>query len=370
MPGLKIDEDGKIYSAGRVVSGFTGSSLWMYKLNIDGSLDNSFDLDGKLFIGNEGAFCLAVDDTKKAIVSVSDQNGDILRLNEDGSFDNTFDSDGYKSLENSQSNAMCIDNNGKIISAGFGLIPNDGVSTGIDIFRLNNDGSFDDSFNGTGKNHHTLFIDESAPRIKKILLGSDNMYLTGYNNCEGCGDICTYPNQLSPCNNIMGSGTKDFVIMCLSSSDGSLNQVFNNDGIAIIPVVPGNTDEAFDAAIDANGNIVMVGFTERERAAVSRDIAIIRVLGSSATAIKPSEEKSKYKLYPNPGNGQYSINLPMGKKIEKLTLRNVLGEPFEISAEQKGEELLINLKELPEQLYLLELTEESGASQIIKIVKN
>jgi len=149
--GLTVQTDGKIIIGG-IFTDYNGTARnSIARLNANGSLDTSFDPgtgannivintvlqpDGKVIIG--GYF--------------TNYNGTarnrIARLNIDGSIDTSFDPG---TGANNHIRAVTIQTNGKILIGGFFTLYN-GVSR-VRIARLNIDGSLDTSFNpGTGPN--------------------------------------------------------------------------------------------------------------------------------------------------------------------------------------------------------------------------
>lgn len=367
MRGLDIDASGNIYSGGYINSGASGPALWLYKIKQDGSLDNSFDGDGAIYMAGELTNCVSLNNNK-LLLNLGDINKGVLRLNADGTLDNTFDSDGYLLFSSFMCNNLYVNDQNKILIIGTSLLPNN-EGKGIDLFKINDDGSLDNSFGNNGMVHHSIFVDNVPPNQYNFLATSSRIYSVGNSTCPTCSDMCSNTLVPSPCINESSDGSRDFVIVAFNSSDGSLVNDFASNGIKVISVVSGNKDEAYGAALDASGNIIMAGFTESGGAPVNRDIAIIRVLGSSVTDVNTATDKSFFQLYPNPGNGKYTLAIPSGKRIKSLRLKNILGEQFEIKTDQMDESVLIDLSTLPDLLYFLEVKEESGASETIKIIK-
>jgi uncharacterized delta-60 repeat protein/uncharacterized repeat protein (TIGR01451 family) len=185
---IAIQTDGKILASGWFTS-FNGiSQSRVVRLNSDGSLDNTFNIgsganslvnsivlqaDGKILLG--GYFTL--------INSVS-QNY-LSRLNIDGSLDNTFNlGSGLNGLVFS----LAIQGDGKILAGGTFTTFN-GASKNF-IIRLNGDGSLDNTFNtGSGPNDIVSSIVPQADG--KILVGG---YFTSYNSAT----YKKYINRLNP----------------------------------------------------------------------------------------------------------------------------------------------------------------------------
>lgn len=159
---MAIQSDGKIVLGGFATNG-TKADFALVRYLTDGSLDPTFDGDGKQMIGIGSAGDIingiAVQtDGKIVAVGSTDistwKNFAIARFHSDGSLDTTFDGDGKQILyfnsspENTcYANAVQVQNDGKIIVAG-----SDYYWGGYDfaLARLNSDGSKDTSFNFSG----------------------------------------------------------------------------------------------------------------------------------------------------------------------------------------------------------------------------
>ncbi|MGE5461998.1 MAG: choice-of-anchor Q domain-containing protein [Syntrophothermus sp.] len=149
--------DGKIIAAGpSYASG--NSYLALARYHSDGSLDATFDFDGKVItsVGTNDRICdLALQEDGKILAAgAGDQVGTgrdfvLVRYNSDGSLDTTFDSDGKVTTDfgsNENGNAVAVQPDGRILLAG--TVNND-AKTGLARYR--SDGSLDPSFGVDGK---------------------------------------------------------------------------------------------------------------------------------------------------------------------------------------------------------------------------
>ncbi|MGA0118090.1 MAG: delta-60 repeat domain-containing protein, partial [Ilumatobacteraceae bacterium] len=98
-----LQSDGKIVVAGHSYDATTGGDFAVVRYNTDGSLDTTFDTDGKLTTaigaGGDEAVDIAVQPDGKIVVVGYSYNGAnydfaVVRYNTDGSLDTTFDTDG------------------------------------------------------------------------------------------------------------------------------------------------------------------------------------------------------------------------------------------------------------------------------------
>jgi uncharacterized delta-60 repeat protein len=132
------------------------------RLNSDGTLDSSFDGDGKVTsdLGEEdlGSTVFIQPDGKIVVVgdrnsSLSDGLADeaiVARYHPDGSLDDSFAGDGVSSIGSlsGQIDDGALQPDGKILLLGYHTSPDD--DTKMALYRLNADGSMDSTFNGDG----------------------------------------------------------------------------------------------------------------------------------------------------------------------------------------------------------------------------
>ena len=99
---VAIQSDGKIVAAGYSDNG-SNDDFALVRYNTDGSLDTSFDSDGKVTTaigsGTDQAFSVAIQSDGKIVAAGYSDNGSnddfaLVRYNTDGSLDTSFDSDG------------------------------------------------------------------------------------------------------------------------------------------------------------------------------------------------------------------------------------------------------------------------------------
>ena len=166
---LVIQPDGKILTAGsRVNSNFSSSEIVVARHNADGSFDSSFDGDGKVYtqaadysLGGENfAHALALQPDGKIVVAGEGsfvntaRDFSLIRYNPDGSLDASFDGDGKVRTAfggnglNETARAIFVQADGRIVAAGGAA---EGAVSGFALARYNPDGSLDASFGGDGK---------------------------------------------------------------------------------------------------------------------------------------------------------------------------------------------------------------------------
>jgi uncharacterized delta-60 repeat protein len=158
---LLLQPDGKLVAAGTRRDNTTFNAVFaLARYNPDGSLDASFDSDGRATIDiadttAEEAHGAAVQaDGRIVVVGNGNSVFAVARVNSNGSPDNTFDTDGQvftdfgESFE--QANAVAIQADGRIVVVGelaTSLVDDDNFA----VARYNTDGSPDNTFDGDGK---------------------------------------------------------------------------------------------------------------------------------------------------------------------------------------------------------------------------
>lgn len=250
--GVTIQADDKIVVAGRSFNG-SDNDFALARYNTNGSLDASFDTDGKLTttIGTAGdeAYAVAVQTNQKIIATGRSYAGALpyfaaVRYNTDGSPDTGFSSDGKVTTTfdtgsgNGEAYDVAVQTDQKIVMAGFGP---DVSFQDFGLVRLNTDGSLDTSFSGDGK--LTTAFDGLTSGAYGLALQSDGKIVAaGYANRAGAGTdfaIAQYGVASTPpvdvCPNIAGDQA---VIPDGMVTDGSGNCV----GTTTTPISTPTTD--------------------------------------------------------------------------------------------------------------------------------
>lgn len=248
--GMAIQSDGKI-----VVAGFgdgnnsISGKFALARYNPNGSLDTSFDGDGKVItvIGGVGdkAYDVAIQSDGKIVAAGGSYiNGSsdfaVVRYNTDGSLDTTFDGDGKvtTTIRNDSDEAynIAIQPDGKIVAAGgsFNFGPRDCA-----IVRYNTDGSLDTSFDGDGK--VTTAFGTTLDQFRDVEIQPD-------------GKIIAVGETWS----ILGKMYRGDWILGRYNPDGSLDTSFNGVG-KVITSFTENPDSAQDVEIQSDGKYVVTG---------------------------------------------------------------------------------------------------------------
>ena len=339
---LSIQTDGKIVATGR-----SGSSLALCRYNADGSLDNSFDSDGKLTVAAAaGATCMKLQTDGKMVVCGGSV---VVRLMPDGSLDNSFGTSGVTTLTHNF-HGMAIQNDGKIVLAGDG--------DGFVLQRLSTAGVIDGSF-GTGGLVTTHFAPGSYPEsgsARWICLQADGRIVAG-----GYDWYCLLTN------------CRDFAI-ARYESNGALDFSFGNHGQAY-PKIPGGGSAAmsYSATINSNNELVVAGIDANDLGQQNQWALAGYYLGPSLDVPAIWGEDGEITVAPNPagdfarlqsthvenGNWHLSICDLAGRTLYSETIA-VTNNAFDKN---------ISLVGLPAAMYLVKL--DNGVTKMtVRLTKS
>jgi uncharacterized delta-60 repeat protein len=297
---LAIQADGKI-----ILFGDSGLSVAVAKYNPNGSLDTSFEGDGKALttfgslrnpvssgeIQSDGKIIV----TGSSGLDTTRIDFGLVRFNLDGSLDTSFDTDGKVITKeigsNSTISTVLYQPDGKIITIGYFY---NGLRLGGFLFRYNADGSLDNTFDGDGKVvtsfvERTLVVFSAAllPDGKIIVAGStffdgggDNAFMIAKYNVDGSldttfdGDGLLY-SDISDFNDFIGSVaiqtdgkivvggfafSTNQIVVARYDANGSLDTTFDGDGLSFVtPSVSATFSRINDIALQSDGKIVFAG---------------------------------------------------------------------------------------------------------------
>jgi uncharacterized delta-60 repeat protein len=245
-----IQIDGKIVVAGNIDNG-SNRDFALVRYNADGSLDNTFDSDGKVTTvigsGNDYGNSVAIQCDGKIVVAGSSNNGSdddfaLVRYNTDGSLDNTFDSDGKVTTDFGSTDesgySVAIQSDGKIVVAG-GIF--NGSNNDFALVRYNADGSLDNSFDSDGK--VTTAIGSSYDYGHSVAMQSDGKIVVAGSSNDG-----------------PGNNPFDYFALVRYNADGSLDNTFDSDG-KVTTDIGSRDDIGHSVAIQSDGRIVVSGNT-------------------------------------------------------------------------------------------------------------
>lgn len=300
-----VQTDGKIVVAGQSFIG-TKSVFLVVRYNPNGSLDTTFDDDGKVFTDFPGSIgaqsrAIAIQSDGKIVVAGSMGTGSqgffvIARYNSDGSLDTSFDSDGFVTFlfgTNSSNTPrdIKIQSDQKIVVVG--VTSAGGTPTApfndFGVARLNSDGSFDTTFGTNGRVVTDFLLRPDDPQSaaiqpdgKIVVVGTGGTPIAPFNlasavryNSDGSLDTSfDGDGKLQLNSSISGLWTDialqtDGKILCSGQFIGTqldfglhrLNADGSADGQAFVPIGAAN-DFANKVAIQPDGKIIVSGYSE------------------------------------------------------------------------------------------------------------
>ncbi len=308
-----IQSDGKIVAAGRSWNG-SNYDFALVRYDSEGSLDATFGSNGKVTtaIGGSDAFAnsVAVQADGKIVVAgwaynSRDSDFAVARYQSNGSLDTSFDSDGKLTTAIGASydtaNSVALQADGKIVVAGTSRSSSD-YSDDFALARYNSDGSLDATFGSNGK--VTTAIGTSTDVGQSVAVQADGkIVVAGYSfsggrkfavaryNTDGSLDISfgsdgrvttgatgySYSMILQPDGKIIVVGDPDFSLVRYNSN-GSLDTSFGGDGNVNTTIGPSsdtNSDAALAVALQPDGKIVVTGWVWADNSS-DRDFALAR----------------------------------------------------------------------------------------------
>ncbi|HLP12350.1 MAG TPA: T9SS type A sorting domain-containing protein [Flavobacteriales bacterium] len=337
---LALQPDGKIVAVGQHTPGSSESAIVRY--NTDGSLDNTFDLDGKLnltyYPGSiEIPSDVVIQTDGKIVVSSEHWNSSgtlelgLMRLNPSGSLDLTFDSDGVATMSIASSPGtspwgMCLQSDGKLAVTGYVMI---GGMNKIFVARFNTNGSADPTF-GTGG--YTITTVNTYFNIgTSIVQQSDGKLLIGAHLQNALGD--------------------DFGVLRYQTN-GNLDLSFGSAGYSFIDF--GSYDDCFDIALQPDGKIVTTGWMHNGS---DEDVGVARLhnLGTTTMAVAEQDDIS-YSIYPNPVSNLLVVTLEKPVANACLKLVDATGKIVLQKQNMNGSHLTLDLSDQVPGIYFLELS--------------
>lgn len=361
---VAIQSDGKIVLAGQITNSPNGTNwdLALVRYTTDGSLDSTFDSDGKVITStgvgeyshHEKGRSVVIQSDGKIVVAGSSFNGfdkdfSLVRYNSNGSLDNTFDSDGKVTTDFENNDdygySAAIQSDGKIVVAGRSY-DGDSPFDGFAIVRYNSNGSLDSTFDSDGK---VLMFIYHGYGNSVVIQNDGKIVVAGY------------------------SGSN--FALARYNSNGSLDTTFNSDG-KVLTGFEGNYDYGYSVAIQSDGKIVVAGETWN---GTDYDFAIARYIGcsesspfakspcdSSTVDIAENTEISDVSIYPNPTSGIFTVSLKNKTVETKICVYDVLGNCLWKKDCRNNVNLKIDLSCQSKGIYFMEIVSE-GERAVKKI---
>ena len=188
---IALQPDGKIVAAGFTNAGPNPDNFALVRYDEDGSLDPSFDGDGRVitdFGASDRAFAVAVQPDGRIVAAghttggANPSNIALARYDADGSLDTSLDGDGKVVSDlgfNEEAGTVAVQGDGKIVA---GLSSSD-----LRVLRYRTDGALDPGFSGDGVATTDL---GGTSRVQEVLIQPDGRIL-------GVGDTNVGANPIN-----------------------------------------------------------------------------------------------------------------------------------------------------------------------------
>lgn len=336
--GIAIQSDSKIVVSGYGAIPGNNNDVLIARYNTDGSLDNTFDGDGKVQtdIGRDDfGYCVTIQSDGKIVVAggtnmPTQYNPVILRYNTDGTLDNTFHGNGYLIFPGSANDdfalAVTTQTDNKIVVSGY---LNTTPWLQGEIMRINPDGTPDNSFGTNGLVNMSAIFPWYSVLYGVTVLSSGKIAVTGAsttaagstdlfvsrlladgsldNSFNGFGyndmhvGYSAYAIGIKEQSNgklIISGGARNVVteydfVLARVLTNGSFDNTFDGDGVLSVPFSAGALNEyGNNCLIQSNGMLILAGGLQNGAEydfgiiRVQSDIAVLPVTMQSFEAVK------------------------------------------------------------------------------------
>lgn len=354
---IGLQSDGKIIVAGNFTSfnGITKNNI--VRLNVDGSLDTSFNTD----ITINGVWQIIIQPDGKILVA----NEKLIRLNQNGSQDINFTpliiDSSYSEIK-----PIALQDDGKII-----------IGDNYGVRRINNNGSVDSTFNSADSVPIGYLTSVNIQTGGKIIIASrfSKSYINiSRLNADGSQDYSFYPTypsvNMESINALkiqtdgkilIGGGTagrvSESTILRLNI-DGSVDSSFNPDGIGPSgDGYYGNSPAIYDINLQTDNKILIGGnFTAYNGIGRNR----IARLSNNNLGINDFTSLSDIKIYPNPTKQYLNIDITPEVTINSIDVYNTLGQLVLVIPDAQKERTL-DVSKLTMGTYFMRINSDNGA---------
>lgn len=410
ISAIVIKPSGKIIAAGT-----DGKDFAIAKFNANGTLDSSFGKNGKVttdFVKHrDEAKFVTVDDNNRiiAVGSAFDVSGEapamaVVRYKPDGTLDSSFDHDGKLKFRTpysgfSDGHAMILQPDGKMVVVG-----NAYASSGTGIYdfmlvRLRPNGTVDKTFGSSGGYTVTDFNEQFDIGVSAGKQSDGKIVVAGYSTTLSDGsftmDLARYSKDgildsafgingkiivpfsgeheagaglaIQSDDKIIVTGAGSGIAVTRFTKDGLFDSSFGGNGTVNID---STSDEVVrPVVLQKNGKIIAAGSSSgkflicRLKNDVVKSIATANEISSVS---KADVTVSNIRLHPNPSNDIiYIENIPKGST---LTIYNEHGNAM-MQTVPCNETQTLNIQRLPAGVYFVQFTTEGKVVGQLKFVK-
>ena len=427
LSAMSIQADGKIVLAGTIsfyivstannVTNYT--DFGVARLNSNGTIDSTFNKTGHKRIdlsaytksNKSYDYCTGVAVRKNGQITLSgytynrtypngvfqeDYDVCLVQLNANGSFTKAFKDNGVQIFPKAGSDEIisgsALQNDGKLVLIGNTGMKNNTANNNILLERINANGEFDTTFNGTGYTINDIANKSIDFGIAVAILPNGKIVA----GCIGSGNYLLEYSAKGKFVQTFGSKGRVFVDSTTSAGTISSLSIYNDgkiilttQGFSVYRYLPnGSRDSSFGtngktsladprsvcyaSAVQPDGKVIAAGTTDvilNRYSDVYVEVAI-RLLGSGQTAansnndlaaIKPALSVNSFgvSLYPNPSHDHFGIRISGNDNFsEKITIKvvDLAGKVMEIISGVKAGELTQFGSKYPAGTYIINVS--------------
>lgn len=402
---LALQSDGKIIVGGKAGNGQITeiSGFGILRLNTNGSVDTTFGTNGKVsfnFESQSGSYDainnIAIQADGKIVVSgtaiyESSFKFAIARIYPDGTLDNNFSNDGKQTSNFSNSTSECsalkILPDGKFLLGGYS-----GASAAV--LRLLPDGSFDNSYNGTGAK--VVAANIYYPHPKMAFLNDNSIIFAGTLNNDV--KVMKFDSNLEQVTSFGASGSvvvdidngsydervtkiitdnngriytigktstggNSYFYILNFTANGTLNTNFSYDGKQLVSF--DNINTAYSAVMQSDAKLIVGGASSPANQVTATGVMARLHVEAQGLGINDIKKLESVEVYPNP-----TLSLLNLKNIDKSLMNDKI-IMTDLSGRIVHEKLINNINEtlnvshLNAGIYLLKI----GSGAVVKIIK-
>lgn len=358
---VAIQTDGKIVVGGWASNG-VNLDFAMARYNTNGSLDGTFDSDGMVtdtvLSGDDQGYSLAIQTDGKLVlagITNSPLNIDFatMRFNTDGSLDNSFELDGISITDFAGGNdfgySVAIQADGKILVAGQSFSAG---NLDFGLARYDTFGNLDPIFGTAGLVTTDLGSAATDVGWSVAIQGDEKVVVAGSNSISGGAfGVVRYNN----CEII------DTSIVIMGPSYMANAAGFNYQWVycdsAYAPI-PGQTSQSFTPT--SNGNFAVI---------LSLDnCSDTSGCYSMTTFGVENNFDHDISVYPNPTSGQVILSVNKALTDATVRIANLTGQTILKKENMNGSQMVFDIANQPAGIYYLEVTEGNHVART-KVMK-
>ncbi len=421
---LFFQDDGRIVVVGARADANYQFSMLAMRLNVDGTLDNTFGNGGfsepEISTADDFAYAVAPLSNGQfllagtAIDDLFNNQPVVVRMNADGTIDTAFGTDGVASLPITQQDNkfwnIGLQSDGSIIASGHmdqGLTGGGQFNQDVLAARFTANGQLDPSF-GTGGTVIRPISTELIESAFGMAIGADdNIYLCGYTTLPdfsfdsfimkldanggnastfGTDGLVTFNGAvqdvftgiiLQPDNRILACGTSGGFffdprdqLLARYDQDGTLDGSFGTNGY-VLNNVAGNFDEANALTLQDDGKIVVAG---KANTGANNDITVFRHMNDIDFSVADVAADANLIVYPDPARAGATVTLAARDRstAKSIQLIDVLGHirSLALRTNNEGKCTVVLPTDLAPCTYTLRMDPGNGRSRAARLVVN